>query len=383
MCNLEEDGGVWMARIAKMGRAAIYNGLGHPFEIKEYPVPDPEPGAILIKVRRANICGSDLHTWRGDYDLAALGLPMPVILGHEMIGTVAKLGESIATDSAGQPLAEGDRVVYRYFFPCGRCWACLNAYDAACPMAPMGSTGPSEPPPHFLGAFAEYYYLRPNHTIFKVPDDVSDGVAASANCALSEVIYGFERVALKFGESVVIQGAGGLGIYATAVAKEMGAARVIVIDGISQRLELAKACGADELVDLREFKTPDERVLRVRELTGGWGAHVVAELVGFPRVVTEGLGMLGNGGRYLEIGNITAGMTYEADPSAVVMGNKSIVGVFLYEPHSLKKALEFLSSTKGKYPFEEIYSRSYPLSQINKAFEDQEKGLVARAAIVP
>jgi D-arabinose 1-dehydrogenase-like Zn-dependent alcohol dehydrogenase len=383
MCNLEEDGGFLMAKTLKKGRAAIYKGLGHPFEIKEYPVPEPEPGAILIKVRRANICGSDLHTWRGDYDLAAMGLPLPVILGHEMIGTVAKLGEGIGTDSAGQPLAEGDRVVYRYFFPCGRCWACLNGQDAACPMAPIGSTGPSEPPPHFLGAYAEYYYLRPNHTIFKVPDDVSDEVAASANCALSEVIYGFERVGLKFGESVVIQGAGGLGVYATAVAKEMGASRVIVIDGISQRLELAKAFGADDLIDLREFKTPDERVLRVRELTAGWGAHVVAELAGFSRVVPEGVAMLGNGGRYLEIGNITAGMTYEADPSDIVMGNKSIVGVFLYEPHTLKKALEFLSSTKDKYHFEEIYSRSYPLSEINKAFEDQENGLVTRAAIVP
>ena len=111
-----------MAKIKK-GRAAIYHGLGHPMEIKEYPVPEPEPGAILVKTRRANICGSDLHMWRGDVDLAALGMPMPVILGHEMVGAVEKLGEGVATDSGGQPLAEGDRVVYRYFVPCGRCRA--------------------------------------------------------------------------------------------------------------------------------------------------------------------------------------------------------------------------------------------------------------------
>lgn len=372
-----------MAKRIKKGRAAIYKGLGHPFEIKEYPVPDPEPGAILIKVSRANICGSDLHTWRGDYDLAAIGMPMPLILGHEMTGTVAKLGEGISTDSAGQPLAEGDRVVYRYFFPCGRCWACLNGQDAACPMAPIGATGPSEPPPHFLGAYAEYYYLRPNHTVFKVPDDLTDDMVAPANCALSEVIYGLERVGLRFGETIVIQGAGGLGIYATAVAKDMGAGKVIVIDGITQRLKLAKAFGADELIDLRELKTPDERVMRVRELTGGWGANVVAELVGFSRVVPEGLAMLGNMGRYLEIGNITAGMTYVADPSEIVMGNKSIVGVFLYEPQTLKKALDFLSRAKDKYPFHKILSRSYPLEDINKAFEDQEKGLVSRATLIP
>ena len=103
--------------MAEKGRAAIYKGLGQPMEIKEYPVPDPEPGAILIKVSRANICGSDLHMWRGDMDLAAMVAPLPVVMGHEMTGRVAKLGEGIFTDSAGQPLAVGDRVVYRYFLP--------------------------------------------------------------------------------------------------------------------------------------------------------------------------------------------------------------------------------------------------------------------------
>jgi len=243
--------------------------------------------------------------------------------------------------------------------------------------------GPAELPPHFTGAYADYYYLRPNHVVFKVPDDLTDDMVAPANCALSEVIYGLEKVGLSFGETIVIQGAGGLGINATAVAKERGADKVIVIDGIADRLELAKAFGADEIIDMREYKTPEERVMRVKELTGGWGADVVAELVGFPRVVPEGLDMLGNGGRYLEIGNISLGMTYEADPALLVMGSKSIVGVIFYGPDTLKKALDFLSRTKGKYPFDKILARSYPLEEINKAFKEQDKGLVSRSAIVP
>jgi D-arabinose 1-dehydrogenase-like Zn-dependent alcohol dehydrogenase len=371
-----------MAKI-KSGRAAIYKGLGQPFEIKEYPVPEPEPGAILIKVRRANICGSDLHMWRGDADIAAMGAPLPAILGHEMTGTVAKLGSGVSTDSAGQPLAEGDRVVYRYFFPCGRCRACLRGEDPACPMAPLPVVSCCEAPPYFLGAYADYYYLRPNHTVFKVPDDLTDDMVAPANCALSEVLYGLEKVRFSFGETIVIQGAGGLGIYATAVAKDMGAEKVIVIDGIKERLELAKAFGADELIDMRELKDPIDRVLRVKELTGGWGADVVAELVGFPRVVPEGIDMLGNGGRYLEIGNVNIMMTYEADPSSLVIFNKSIIGVLFYKADTLKKALDFLSRAKNKYPFDRILSHSYHLEDINKAFEDQDKGLVSRSAIVP
>ncbi|MBM4463821.1 MAG: zinc-binding dehydrogenase [Chloroflexi bacterium] len=369
--------------MAEKGRIAIYKGLGQPFEIKEYPVPEPKPGAILVKISMANVCGSDLHIWRGDMKLGLFGASLPTVLGHEMTGRVAKLGEGISTDSAGQPLAVGDRVVYRYFYPCGRCPSCVRGVDAACPRNTMTIGGPSEKPPYFVGAFGDYFYLRPGHVVFKVPDDVTDHIAASANCALSQVIYGLERVALGFGETIVIQGAGGLGINAVAVAKEMGAQRIIVIDGITQRLELASAFGADELIDMRHFKTPQERVQRVKELTGGWGADVVAELVGFPGVIPEGLDMLCNGGRYLEMGNVSPlHGTFEIDPALLVMGSKTIFCVATYGRDTLKKALNFLSRAKDKYAFDKILSRSYALEEINKAFEEQDKGLVSRATIV-
>lgn len=369
--------------MAETGRAAVYYGLGKPMVIEEFPVPEPEPGAALVKIRRANICGSDLHMWRGDVDLLALGQQLPAILGHEMTGTIAKLGEGLLTDSAGQPLAVGDRVVYRYFTPCGRCHACMTGQDAACPMAFMSVVNPCGAPPHFLGAYAEYYYLRPNQTVFKVPDNVTDDMVAPANCALSEVIYGLDKVGFGFGETIAIQGAGGLGLYATAVAKEMGAAKIMVIDAIDERLELAKAFGADDLIDMKEYKTPMERMLRVRELTDGWGANVVAELVGFPHVVAEGIDLLGNGGRYLEIGNVSPLKTYEADPSKLVINGITFYGVALYTAEALKKAVDFLSRARDKYPFEKILARAYPLEEINEAFENQDKGLVSRSTILP
>ncbi len=367
--------------MVEKARAAIFEALGQPMKIVEYPVLEPEPGAILVKVTMANICGSDLHQWRGDIDLAASGTQLPAIIGHEMTGKVARLGEGVSTDSAGEPLAVGDRVVYRYFKPCGRCPACLRGEDAACPVN-LRYIKPVEVPPHFTGAYADYYYLRPNQTVFKVPDDLTDEMVAPANCALSEVIYGLGKVRLGFGETVVIQGAGGLGINATAVAKEMGAHKVIVIDAIMERLELAKAFGADELIDMKEYKTPKERVKRVRELTGNKGAEVVAELVGFPGAMAEGLGMLGRAGRYLEIGNISPGKTVEIDPSTLVYHSKTIFGVVMYGSDTLKKALDFLSRTKDKYPFDKLLSHAYPLEEINRAFEEQDKGLVSRSAIV-
>lgn len=368
--------------MAEMGRAAIYHGLGKPFEIKEYPVPDPEPGAILVKITMATICGSDLHMWRGDIDLAGLGLPMPSIIGHEMTGKVVKLGEGVSTDSAGQPLAVGDRVVYRYFNPCGRCPACLKGQDAACSMNQL-FIFPVDSPPHFTGAYADYYYLKPNQTVIKVPDELTDAMVAPVNCALSEVIYGLEKVRFGLGETIVIQGAGGLGLYTTAVAKDMGAHKVIVVDGIPDRIDLARAFGADDIVDMREHKTPEARVQRVLELTGYRGADVVAELVGFPSAVPEGLSMLSNTGRFLEVGNISPGKMATIDPSSLVMGSKTIYGVVFYGRDTLKKAIDFLSRTRNKHPFDKLLGKTYKLDDINKAFEEQDKGLVTRSAIVP
>jgi len=94
-----------------VGRAALFYGAGRPFELKEYPVPDPEPGAVVMRITLANVCGSDLHQWRGEMDLKALGRPLPQILGHEMTGTVHQLGEGVTRDTAGVPLNVGDRVL--------------------------------------------------------------------------------------------------------------------------------------------------------------------------------------------------------------------------------------------------------------------------------
>src|SRR5437016_8657102 len=112
--------------MAETARMAVFHGAGKPFEIREYPVPDPEPGAMLIKVALANVCGSDLHYWRGELDYAKMGRPLPLNTGHEHVGRVAKLGQGVTTDSAGQPVAVVGRVAYQYFFPGGRFPACLR-----------------------------------------------------------------------------------------------------------------------------------------------------------------------------------------------------------------------------------------------------------------
>jgi threonine dehydrogenase-like Zn-dependent dehydrogenase len=368
-----------------VGKAAVFHGPGKPFEIRELPVPDVEPDAVLIRVSLANVCGSDLHFWRGD---APLRLPQDGwIFGHEMTGRVAKLGARVKTDSLGRPLAEGDRVAYAYFYPCGRCPACLGKEPAACLMKVGRPAGPSEFP-YFHGAFAEYYYLRPGGAVFKVPDALADELVSPVNCALSQVIFGLHKAGFRFGDTIVIQGAGGLGIQAAAVAKDMGASVVIVVDQIAGRLELAKAFGADHTINLKDVPERKDRIALVRQWTGGAGADVACDLVGFPQVIPEGIEMLRQGGTYLEIGTISRGVKVELEPAALVWGAKRIVGVIMYDPWVIPRALDFLVRNRARFPFERLISHKYPLDKIDDAFAQSEwhardTTSITRAAITP
>ena len=369
--------------MADTGRLAVFHGTGKPFEIREYPVPEPEPGAILIKVALANVCGSDLHYWRGELDYVKMGRPLPLNTGHEHVGTVAKLGPGVTTDTAGQPLTVGDRVAYRFFFPCGRCRACLMRRTKSCPVRQANWLVSCEVWPHFQGGFGQYFYLRPNHAVFKLSPDISDQMAAGVNCAFTQVYAGLDVAGLRAGQTVVIQGAGGLGVYACAVAREMGAARVIVIDGIDERLELARRFGATETVDLRQDATPEARIARVKRLTDDWGGDVVMELVGNPKVVDEGLRMTALEGTYVEIGNINVGWKAEFDPAWIIFGNRRIIGLSHYEAEHLRGALDLMARTRTRYPWDKVVSHTFPLEAINEAFAQQDRGHVTRAAIVP
>jgi threonine dehydrogenase-like Zn-dependent dehydrogenase len=370
--------------MAKTGRAVIYEGHREPpdvFRIVEYPVPEPRPGAVLLRITLANICGSDVHTYRGESRNRHVTEPRNP--GHEGTGYVAALGEGVTTDSHGEALAVGDRVIFGHFYYCGRCRACLAGREWCCPTRRAHMNASSAGWPHFLGTFGDYHYLYPGHTLFKVPPGLADHVVSGINCALTQVHCGFDVAGLALGETVVIQGAGGLGIYAIAEARERGAARIIVVDGVQERLDLALGFGADDLVDMRELKTPAERIRRVKELTSGWGADLVLEVVGYPSVVEEGLQMVGSGGRYVEMGCRAPHLSYTAIPEQWATGNLTIFGSNNYGRRHLHGAIEFLSRTQSRYPYHKIVSHSFPLQQVNEAFAQQNTGRVTRASLVP
>lgn len=258
-------------------------------EIRRYDVRPPKPDEVLVRITAASVCGSDLHIWRGETPPFTA---LPTVPGHEMTGVVEAIGEYRQNDTVGARLQPGTRVAFAYFIPCGECWACLSG-TTGCPNRYRHRRHlTADDDPHFHGAYGDYYYVQAGQWIYTVPDDVPDALVAPVNCALAQVTYGLHKIGMWLGDSVVIQGAGGLGLYATAIARDMGAARIMVIDGISARLDLAQRFGTDEVLNIRDVPTPAERLERVRAWTNGVGADVCIEVAGVPAVVQEGIDFL-------------------------------------------------------------------------------------------
>lgn len=365
------------------GRVVVVKEYRKPFVIEEYDVPDPEPGGLILKITQAGVCGSDLHTWRGDQDAVPLP-PTGRVMGHEGTGVVFRLGEGLNTDSLGKPIREGDRLMYSAIRPCMRCYQCLGGNTNWCAGGRYG--GSAGEPPYFTGTYADYYYIAANHPIFKVPDELPDAVLGFINCAMGTVTEGLLRAGCKEGDYVVIQGAGGLGLNATAMAKDMGAHKVIVLDRLDHRLALAEEFGADHTINVEEFNTPATRRERVLDLTGGRGADVVLELVGRAELLAEGIELLTNGGTFVEIGNISRQRTVTIDPSSLLRGKK-IMGSLMYRPQLLPLMMEAIVKKQGKVPYEKIVSHTYPLAEVNQAFAESEwherQTGVSRSMLVP
>jgi threonine dehydrogenase-like Zn-dependent dehydrogenase len=356
-----------------MPKLALLTKAGGPIELAEYPLTAPAPGTAALKLRMAGICGSDLHMFRGE-----LPMPYPFAMGHEMVGEIVELGDGLTTDATGKPLTVGDRVVTPYFWTCGQCHACARGRTYACQNLMAGEFRTHEQAPHFVGAYGEYYYTTHRQPLYKVPEDLADEAVAPLNCALAQVLFALRDV--RLGDTVVIQGAGGLGINAAAVARTAGAAEVIVIDMLAERLNVASDFGATHCIDASRISTA-ELTEQVRDRTGGVGADWVLEVVGVPGVIPDGIGFLSNGGTLLEVGNVGMGRTFDLDPSVLVYGNKTVRGVMLYDPVTLAIGLSFLQKTN--FPFQRLMPKPFHLVDVNAAFESANAGSVPRGALVP
>ncbi|MFB8370970.1 zinc-binding dehydrogenase [Pseudarthrobacter sp. NPDC055928] len=371
--------------IPRTSRAAVLAKHGEELEIRDIPVPQElEAGALLVKVEAATICGSDLHLWDGSLG-GSQGVDLPVIPGHEMVGSIVAFGPGAERDTFGTPLELGDRICFTHA-SCNRCDHCrLDNQPTLCTNRQYYMFTNCERPPYLVGGFAEYCYVFPNSGRVRVPDEVPTSWASAASCALRTVVHSFERIGkMNPWENVVIQGAGPLGLFATALADHLGAGRIITIGAPEGRLAIAKQYGATDTISIADAPEPEDRISAVRELLGGRGAEVVFEFSGARTAFTEGLGMIKEGGRYMVTGQIDGpGKEVPVRPGFITRQQLTIMGTWSGHIAEYRKALDFMKNSKGKYDFGALVPNQYGLDQVNEAMSRMRSQEDIKPLIVP
>ncbi len=364
-----------MAQIPKTCKAAALVEYGKPLEIREVVVPKVEPKGILVKIEMAGICGTDVHSQRGELTIKP---PLPTIPGHESLGKIVELGEGRAMDVAGEPLKIGDRVMWAHL-DCGECYGCEVARDSVqCARRQFYGYFPVQ---LLQGGFSEYSYITPATKVVKVPDELSEEEAIGVGCAFRTVVGGYERFGgIRFQENVVVQGAGPVGLYAAIVAAESGAAKVIVVGAPAGRLELAKRWGATDVINIDDVKDAGQRKDQILALTNGRGPEVVVECSGVPIAFNEGLDMIQKGGRYLVMGQ-TSAHTIPMAPGLITGKGLSVVGGSGASIPHYYKALQFIKNKRSKYPFGDIITHKFALEDIMKAYEVMATGEAIKPVI--
>jgi L-iditol 2-dehydrogenase len=351
--------------------AAVITGLESELELWRVPIPELAPASVLIRVDAATLCGTDAHRWQGH-----LQAKRPFVPGHETCGTIVDMRGELR-DVVGEPLRVGDRVISSYPH-CGHCYYCtVTRQTSLCPHVTIfGDSHPSA----LLGGCAEYHYFPPGGGLVRVPKEVSSPLAASAACALRTVMHGFEHLGpVESHETVLVLGAGPLGLYTLAVARDRGAKKVLVIGAPESRLAVAREWGADGVLDLDAKPNVNARLSWVRENTDGRGADVVFQCA-TTAVVAEGLDMARPGGRLVSIG--VGGGPVTLSPM-IFFKQVRISGVTMAEARHFYEAIDFLATRKEQFRFEQMISGTYTLDRTTEALRKMAAFQEVKPLILP
>lgn len=355
------------------GRATV---LVEPNRIETWdvPVPEPEPGGALVRVVVGGVCGSDVHIATGEVG----AMPFPIILGHEGVGRIEKLGAGSDTDYAGVPVKIGDLVCWSPIALCHRCHSCTILEETPCENSQYFEHAEK---PNW-GSYSDYAWLPRGLAFFRLPDGADVDAVAALGCALPTVLRGFDRCGpVRVGDTVVVQGAGPVGLSAVMVAAVAGAREVIVIDGVERRLEVARQLGATATISLKD--PPEERLRQVRELSGPNGADVVVEAAGFLPAFPEGVDLTGNHGRYIILGLWGAIGTQPISPRDFSTRNLTVAGASFPKPKHYHDAMRMAVRLQDRVPLAGLITNRFAIGDASKALDAVKKGEVVKAVIDP
>lgn len=368
----------------KTVKAAVMVGPGK-MEVQNLPYPDHlEPGACIVKMEMSGICGTDKHAFKGETLLyggteSEQNMVFPSVHGHENSGIVVEMnGKGSEIEYSGKELKIGDRVTNCPNVICGECWYCRNVH--AYPYCPnhqgIGMTYYSDRFPYIVGGWSEYMYLPPKAWVYKVPETLSVELVCLSELFVVTAILdrAKELTALggkgfHFGDTVVIQGSGAIGMMMIAKARMLGAGKIIALDSNQMKLELSKEFGADLGINVSSM-TNKEIVDAIRSETEGRGADVVVETVGTAEVLRVGLEMLRRGGTYLETGNFVD--TGEVSLNAhrhIAAKNVLLYGNSNHPHDGYYAAMDMMYRYRKEYPFEKLITHRFKLDQAEKALK--------------
>ncbi len=365
--------------IPKTSRVAMLTALEH-YDIKEYPIPELGDDDILVKVEGCGVCGTDAHEFKRD----PFGL-IPLVLGHEGTGEIVKMGKNVKKDSAGKPLAVGDKVVTCMIFKDNPDITMFDLNKQNVGGADVYGLLPDDDV-HLNGWFADYLVVRGGSTIFNVSDLSLDLRILIEPCAV--LVHAVERAKttgiLRFNSRVVVQGCGPIGLICIAVLRTMGIENIVAVDGEDKRLAFAMEMGANATVNFKNFKGQEALAKGVEDAFGGYLADFAFQCTGSPVAHSNIYKFIRNGGGLCELGFFINGGDATINPHFDICAKEiTTVGSWVYTLRDYATTFDFLKRAKGiGLPIEKLITHKFPLDKINEAHETNLKMEGLKIAII-
>ncbi|GIX46128.1 MAG: alcohol dehydrogenase [Candidatus Tectimicrobiota bacterium] len=360
-------------------KAAVLYEPGTPLVIEEVQLDPPKAGEVKVRVAANGACHSDLHVMTGD-----MRMPMPIVLGHEAAGIVAEVGPGVTS------VREGDHVVLSFSPVCGTCYYCTQGRPQLCERKPPqpgvlldGTTRlhkNGQPIYHFAftAAFAEETVV-PESCVIKIREDIPLDRACLVGCGvMTGVGAAINTAQVRPGSSVAVIGCGGVGLNVVQGAALAGARRIIAIDLLDAKLELAKVFGATDTIN----PTRDEPWQAVRDLTEGRGVDYAFEVISTPKTIELAFKMTAPGGVCTIVGVSPEKARISLNPNVFVGMEKTLKGSYYGSARprlDMPRLLDLYM--QGRLKIDELVSRTVPLEQVNEAYALLQKGEVARSVI--
>ncbi|MCY0894626.1 MAG: zinc-binding dehydrogenase [Acidibacillus sp.] len=366
--------------MASTMKAAVFVGINQPLQIEELLMPEPMDGEVLIQVAACGVCHTDLHVILGD-----VNFPTPAVLGHEISGTIAKIGPHVEGFTIGQ------RVVSSFIMPCDTCEYCQSGRDDMCEkffslnrlkgQLYDGQTRLFRPDGspvwmYSMGGLAEYAVV-PVTDVFPLPDAVALDEAAILGCAVFTA-YGAVRHAadLHAGDTVAIVATGGVGLNAIQWAKTFGASQIIALDIDHDKLDLAKTMGATHAVHVE-----DDPIAKVKALTSGKGVDVAIEALGSTQTFSLASELVRDGGRVIVVGIAKSGLTAPVELQRVVRRGLQIIGSYGARVRTdMPKIIQLTAS--GQMNYKQSITEAFSLEQADEAYTALRNRQIKGRAIV-